>query len=232
MTAAFYHGNFKNLRTVFEAGVSDASVISTSHVGWPANTSLLFWALGRPVEYTEFALAYGADPEAPFSGNGERGNTPLQEAAARFGTGRWNPDTADAVHALLGHGAHYDIFSACGMDDLERVLELAREDPGVVMKRGEAEMTPLHWAARSDSIRCLKWLLRRGAEVDAATVSDRTPLHWRPRGETWRRSGCWPGTAPISTRRTGRGARRSTGPRTRAGSKRRRRSSSWEPTGG
>ena len=177
VTAAFYHGNFKTLRTVFEAGVSDASVISTSHVGWPANTSLLFWALGRPVEYTEFALAYGADPEAPFSGNGERGNTPLQEAAARFGTGRWNPETADTVLALLGHGAHYDIFSACGMNDLERVLELAREDAGAVMERGEAEMTPLHWAARSGSTRCVKWLLRCGAEVDAETTSDRTPLH-------------------------------------------------------
>ena len=177
VTKAFYHGNFKTLRTIFDAGVRDASVISTSHVGWPANTSLLFWAVGRPVEYTEFALAYGADPEAPFSGNGERGNTPLQEAAARFGTGGWNSDVADTVPALIGHGAHYDILSASGMDDLERLLELAREDAGVVMRRGEAEMTPLHWAARSGSTRCVKWLLRRGAEVDAATVADRTPLH-------------------------------------------------------
>ena len=105
-TKAFYHGNFETLRAVFEAGVSNASVISTSHVGWPANTSLLFWAVGRPVEYTEFALAYGADPEASFLGNGERGNTPLQEAAARFGTERWSSDVADTVRALLEHGAH------------------------------------------------------------------------------------------------------------------------------
>ncbi len=38
-------------------------------------------------------------------------------------------------------------------------------------------MTPLHWAPRSNSLRCLKWLLRRGAAVNAATVADRTPLH-------------------------------------------------------
>ena len=177
VTAAFYHGNFKNLRTVFEAGVSDASVISTSHVGWPANTSLLFWAVGRPVEYTEFALAYGADPEAPFSGNGEGGNTPLQEAAARFGPEGCNSDIADTVLALLGHGAHYDIFSACGMNDLERVLELSREDSSVVTQRGEVGMTPLHWASRSGATPCVKWLLRHGAEVDAETTSDRTPLH-------------------------------------------------------
>ena len=176
-TKAFYHGNFGTLRAVFEAGVSNASVISTSHVGWPANTSLLFWAVGRPVEYTQFALAHGADPEASFSGNGERGNTPLQEAAARFGTGRWSSDVADTVRALLGHGAHYDIFSACGVNDLERVRELAGEDAEVVTQRGEADMTPLHWAGRSGSTTCLRWLLRRGAEVDAETVADRTPLH-------------------------------------------------------
>ena len=173
----FFDPNFKTLRTVFEAGVSNASVISTSHVGWSADTSLLFWAVGRPVEYTEFALAYGADPEARFSGNGERGNTPLQEAAARFGTGRWNSDVADTVRALLGHGAHYDIFSACGMNDLDRVRELAREETEAVAQQGEADMTPLHWAARSGSDRCLKWLLRHGAEVDAGSTTDRTPLH-------------------------------------------------------
>ena len=177
VTKAFYHGNFETLRTVFEAGVTDAAVISTSHVGWPANTSLLFWAVGRPVEYTAFALKYGADPEVPFSGNGERGNTPLQEAASRFGSAGWNADVADTVSALLGHGAHYDIFSASGMDDLEWVRGLAAEDAGVVMLEGEADMTPLHWAARSGSSRCVQWLLQRGGDVDARTVTDRTPLH-------------------------------------------------------
>ncbi|MYI98270.1 MAG: ankyrin repeat domain-containing protein [Gemmatimonadetes bacterium] len=185
VTKAFYHGNFNTLRTVFEAGVTDASVISTSHVGWPANTSLLFWAVGRPVEYTEFALEYGADPEAPFSGNGERGNTPLQEAAARRGTERWNPLVADTVRALLEHGAFYDIFSACGLNDLERVRELAGKDAKAVTLRGEAEMTPLHWAARAGSTGCVKWLLRNGAEVVAETVTKRTPLHLAAeRGQT------------------------------------------------
>ena len=125
VTKAFYHGNFKTLRTIFEAGVRDASVISTSHVGWPANTSLLFWAVGRPVEYTEFALAYGADPEAPFSGNGERGNTPLQEAAARFGTGRWNPDVADTV-----------LVSARARGALRHVLGLRHERPRARARAG------------------------------------------------------------------------------------------------
>ena len=118
-TKAFYHGNFETLRAVFEAGVSNASVISTSHVGWPANTSLLFWAVGRPVEYTEFALAYGADPEASFLGNGERGNTPLQEAAARFGTERWNSDVADTVRALLGHRGRTPLHRAAYEGRLE-----------------------------------------------------------------------------------------------------------------
>ena len=32
VTKSFYHGNFETLRTLFEAGVGNASVISTSHV--------------------------------------------------------------------------------------------------------------------------------------------------------------------------------------------------------
>ena len=113
----------------------------------------------------------------PFSGNGERGNTPLQEAASGFSSAAWTSDVADTVSALLGYGANYDIFSACGMDDLEWVRELAAEDAGVVMLEGGADMTPLHWAARSGSSRCVQWLLQRGADVDAKTVTDRTPLH-------------------------------------------------------
>lgn len=177
ITKAFHHGNFESLETVFRAGVGDASVISTSHIGWPANTSLLFWAVGQPVEYTRFALKYGADPEAPMSGNGERGNTPLQEAAVRFDTDRWTSDVADSINVLREHGAYYDIFSACGLGDIERVCQIVGEDGDAIAARGEAEMTPLHWAARAGSAACVSWLLQRGVDVDAFTVAHRTPLH-------------------------------------------------------
>ena len=113
---------------------------------------------------------------------------------------------ADAVLALLGHGAHFDIFSACGMNDLERVLELAREDSSVVMQRGEMGMTPLHWASRSGSIPCLKWLLRHGRR-------GRCQDHYRPNpaapggreGESRGGLASGRGTAPISMRRDRKG---------------------------
>ena len=38
-------------------------------------------------------------------------------------------------------------------------------------------MTSLHWAARAGALRCAKWLLNHGADVDAQTVAGRTPLH-------------------------------------------------------
>jgi hypothetical protein len=167
---AFYHGNFKTLTTVFEAGISDASVITTSHVGHPADTSLLYWAASKPLEYAEFALKWGADPEAPISGNGERGTTVLQHGVAP-------PTRHEFVELLLADGAYYDIFSACGRGDLDRVRELVGQDPAAVLERGEADMTPLHWAVRGGSLRIAKWLLSRAADVDAETVTRRTALH-------------------------------------------------------
>lgn len=178
-------GRFRILRTLFDAGIADASVISTSHVGWPGNTSLLYWAVYRRLEFSEFVLEYGADPEAPISGNGERGTTVLQHAVAPPFDGasapwdsleRWERGMRYAEF-LLSHGASYDIFSACGRDDLDRVRTLAAGDPGAVTRPGEADMTPLHWAARAGAGRCTRWLLARGADVNAETVSRRTALH-------------------------------------------------------
>ena len=178
-------GRFRILRTLFDAGIADASVISTSHVGWPGNTSLLFWAVYRRLEFSEFALEHGADPEAPISGNGERGTTVLQHAVAPPFDGasapwdsleRWKRGLRFAEF-LLSHGAFYDIFSACGRDDLDRVRALTAGDPGAVTRPGEAGMTPLHWAARAGAGKCARWLLARGADVNAETVARRTALH-------------------------------------------------------
>ena len=100
-------------------------------------------------------------------------------------TERWNSMVADTVCALLEHGAFYDIFTACGLNDLERVRGTGGEDASALMQRSEAEMTPLHWAARAGSAGCVKWLLRNGAEVDAETLTKRTPLHLAAeRGQT------------------------------------------------
>ena len=167
-----------NLLILLERGMADARSTSNPHTGWPDNVSLLYWAARQGVgerdgvALTRLLLEHGADPEVRFKGNGERGCTALQEACVY---GRGNRD--GIAQALIDHGAHYDAFSASARDDLDRLSQCAREEPDVARSLGEAEMTPLHWAARAGALRCAKWLLNHGADVDAQTVAGRTPLH-------------------------------------------------------
>ena len=195
VTKAFYHGNFRTLRTVFEAGVADASVITTSHVGWPANTSLLFWAVGRPIEFAEFALRYGADPDALMSGNGERGNTVLQEAVVRLVDPRASARVSDFIRIVLEHGAYYDIFSACGLDDLVnaglqgKLITEIEHDPSLIHRpvslyKADVTGPPLHAGLHTDffhhdddrEVRMMAVLLDRGAEIQAQDSQGFTPL--------------------------------------------------------
>ena len=173
---AAWAGSTDNLRILLERGMADARSTSNPHTGWPDNVSLLYWPVaagGRDGEaLTRLLLEHGADPEVKFRGNGERGCTALQEACVN---GRGARD--GIVQALIDHGAHYDAFSASARDDLDRLRECAREEPCVARSLGEADMTPLHWAARAGALRCAKWLLNHGADVDAQTVAGRTPLH-------------------------------------------------------
>ena len=78
---------------------------------------------------------------------------------------------------LLSEGAYYDIFSACGRGDLDRLRTLTAEDRGVIETRGAADLTPLHWAVRGRSLDCARWLLRRGADANAESLTGRTALH-------------------------------------------------------
>ena len=176
---AAWAGSTDNLRILLERGMADAKSTSNPHTGWPDNVSLLYWPAALQgvgerggVALTKLLLKHGADPEVKFKGNGERGCTALQEACVY---GRSNRD--GIARALIDHGAHYDAFSASARDDLDRLRECAREEPCVARSLGEADMTPLHWAARAGALRCARWLLNHGADVDAQTVSGRTPLH-------------------------------------------------------
>ncbi|MBT4502899.1 MAG: hypothetical protein HOC74_34515 [Gemmatimonadetes bacterium] len=163
----------ENLRLLFESGRGDPQGIANPHTGWPDNVPLLYWAAnGGFVELTRLLLAHGVDPEVQFKGNGERGRTALQEAVVGG-----EDACARVADALIDHGAAYDVFSACGRNDLTRLRTLAAEKADIHQHRGEADMTPLHWAARAGAMRCASWLLSRGVAVDAETVSGRTPLH-------------------------------------------------------
>ena len=175
-----HEASAETARVVFEAGAADATAVAPSvHTGWPNNVSLLYWPAvfgcsEDAVERTEILLDHGADPEVKIQGNGERGNTVLQEAVSPYGPGQ--EGKRRVARKLLERGAFYDVFSACGLNDLARVREWARETD-VNACQGEAEMTPLHWAARGNAMACTRWLLDRGAETDASTKAGNTPLH-------------------------------------------------------
>ena len=175
-----HEASAETARVVFEAGAADATAVAPSvHTGWPNNVSLLYWPAvfgcsEDAVERTEILLDHGADPEVRIQGNGERGNTVLQEAASALsragGEAPCGPQ-ADRARRLL-----------------RRVLRLRPERPEAPVRecareadvnacRGEADMTPLHWAARGNAMACTRWLLDRGAETDASTKAGNTPLH-------------------------------------------------------
>ncbi len=185
VSGAFYCGNFQTLRTLFEAGVTDASFANLPWISWPHKTTLLRMSIYRPLEYARFALEHGADPDEELPFEEESGRTALQNAVAppMGGAGlpwhnpeRWSQGMRFAEF-LLSEGAYYDVLSACGRGDLDRVRTLAAEDPAVIETRGAGALTPLHWAVRGRSLECARWLLRRGADANAESLSGRTALH-------------------------------------------------------
>lgn len=129
LSQAVYVDNYDGVRAVFEAGLADASDIQQkrAHAGWPANVGLLFWGR-REARMTELLLDYGAEQilEVPDRG----GRTPLQHIVFEWDaiSGHWEGNFP-AGRLYLERGAYYDLFSACGFDDVERVRELIAEDP-------------------------------------------------------------------------------------------------------
>ncbi|MBT3267835.1 hypothetical protein HN371_11805 [Candidatus Poribacteria bacterium] len=184
LSEAAYGDNIDGLRMVFDAGFADASDIQHrwAHSGWPAHVGLLFWAR-REAEMTELLLDHGADRilEVPDRG----GLTPLQHIVYEW-DGRWGrwEGNFPAGRLYLERGAYYDVFSACGFDDVERVRELIEEDSSCVNARHANGSAPLHWAARQSSYACAELLLNSGAEVDPVYPSlGFTPFHWAVNSE-------------------------------------------------
>lgn len=174
------------LEAVFELGLADATPVSVKkpHTGWPDNLSLMYWAAfnGSP-EMAELLIKYGASVhhELPIKGNGERGYTSLQEAAA---PGHWGLDDKlrrfekkrEVARILIADGANYDAFAASGLSDEKQLESLQRDDAAVVSRADDFGMTPLHWAARAGAVSCGELLLGGGADVDALNRNKRTPL--------------------------------------------------------
>ncbi len=178
---AVYMGATDVAQTVFESGAVDATGISVlkPHVGWPDNTSMLFWAAtSGHVDMVKLLLKYGAGihHELPIKGWGEKGATSLQVAAAPAWREEHQPQKHEVARVLIEDGAYYDVYSACALNDTTRLRELIDQDAVIVDATDDYGMTPLHWAARAGSMQCAQMLLERGSLVNPLNKARRAPL--------------------------------------------------------
>lgn len=173
------HGQLgiERFRIIFEAGLADAAQVGIEppHNGLTSgHRSLLHITamFGHPA-LTELLLAHGAAKamEVRLNGNAD---TALQRAAH---AGLWWGRRREVAKILLAHGAHYDVFSACALDDEARLRALLAEDPAAVGARHSDRTTPLHWAAAAGAGTCAEVLLAGGADVGALNSGKKTPLH-------------------------------------------------------
>ena len=183
---AAHSGAADAVRVVFESEMADATCVSVEkpHTGWPSNLSLLYWAAwGGYPEFARVCLDYGAaiHLELQIQGNGERGTTVLQESVA---PSHWSAESRRSTgkkrtaEILLDAGAHYDVFTACARNDVARLRELIEQDTQVASNPDAYGSTPLHWAARSDSLECVRELLGLEVELNVMNRSKRTALQW------------------------------------------------------
>ena len=70
-----------------------------------------------------------------------------------------------------------EIHSAAQRGDLDAVKKLLAEQQNLISERDEAGSTPLHVAAMNGNRKLVKYLLKRGAEIDAGDNENSTPLH-------------------------------------------------------
>jgi ankyrin repeat protein len=73
-----------------------------------------------------------------------------------------------------------EMIAATRKGDIDGVIVLLRENPGLVNTRGDCGETPLHWAAQAGNMLLAELLLKKGADVGAeATLKfGGTPLLW------------------------------------------------------
>lgn len=173
------HGQqgIEKFRIIFESGLADAAQIGARppHNGLTSSHRSLLHitaTFGHP-ELTALLLEHGAGEviEARLNQNAD---TALHRVAQ---AGHWWERRRAVADILLAHGAYYDIFSACSLDDDARLRDLLAADPACVHERHSDKTAPLHWAAAAGAVNCAKALLAGGADVDALNSGKKTPLH-------------------------------------------------------
>ena len=92
-----------------------------------------------------------------------RGCTPLQSAV------RWGHK--GVAHLLVAKGAQEDVFAAAGLGDLKRLEALLKDAPKLAGAKMKDGWTALHFAAGCDQVEAVKFLLEKGAALDATDIN-------------------------------------------------------------
>ena len=82
------------------------------------------------------------------------------------------------LFASVKSGSGQEIFDAVKTNDLDAVRSLVRADPGTVRQTDDTGHTPLHCAAVHNRADIARFLLKNGADVNAAAHRSKTPLHY------------------------------------------------------
>ena len=77
---------------------------------------------------------------------------------------------------LASAGWCAEIHDAALQGDLAQVKALLAKDPSLLNATGQNEKAPLHWAAQGGHLALAKYLISRGAAVDALNIQKETPL--------------------------------------------------------
>jgi cytohesin len=166
---AAFDGDLQRVKSLVQA---DPSLVFSKDEA-SGRTPLHIAADRGQVELVEFLLAHGADVNA----KDNDGYTPLYLAAVVSGN-------EEAAKLLLAHQARYTIFEVASAGDLERVQRLVQQNPAVVFSKDSSSTTPLHEAAWHGCADVVKFLIAKGADVNARNAFGMTPLHMAAHGKS------------------------------------------------
>lgn len=83
----------------------------------------------------------------------------------------------EIVNFLIDHGAEYDICTAAMLGNLDRLDDFLKEDPNLVNATGAHGIPLLYFPVIHAKAEVAEYLLRHGADPNAASPGGITPLH-------------------------------------------------------
>lgn len=89
-----------------------------------------------------------------------------------------NINADDYLHAGHLDEKYEDIYEAITENDIEAVKDFISNHPGIINKKNDNGMTPLHKAVEQNRMKIVKLLIKEGADVNAKDNADHTPLYY------------------------------------------------------